>query len=73
MHPGRTSVAIIIMLVGLEIAIFGFVPGMTDPERLQNTSITLVFISAILNVISFVAGFGHDLRRMDLNRGGMPC
>jgi len=63
----------LIMLVGLEIAIFGFVPGMTDPERIQNTSITLVFISAILNVISFIAGFGHDLRRMDLNRGGTPC
>lgn len=57
----------IAILIGLEIAIFGFVPGMTDPEYIQNTSLILVLISAILNVISFIAGFGHELRRMNQN------
>jgi hypothetical protein len=63
----------LVMLTALEIAIFGYVPGMTDPERIQNTSLTLVLISAILNVITFIAGFGHDLRRAAQNRGGLAC
>jgi hypothetical protein len=62
----------LILLTGLEIAIFGYVPGMTNPERIQTTGLILVLISAILNVISFIAGFGHDLRRMDQSREGMP-
>jgi hypothetical protein len=62
----------LILLTGLEIAIFGYVPGMTNPERIQTTGLILVLISAILNVISFIAGFGHDLRRMDQGREGMP-
>ena len=55
----------VIVLIGLEIAIFGFVPGMTDPESIQNTALLCILASAILNVITFIAGFGHELRRMD--------
>jgi hypothetical protein len=62
-----------IMLMGLQIAIFGFVPGMRDLERIQNTSMTLVLSSAVLNVVAFVAGFGHELRIMDQNEGGVVC
>ena len=62
-----------IMLMGLQIAIFGFVPGMTDPARIQNTSMILVLTSVVLNVVAFVAGFGHELQRMDQNRGGVVC
>jgi hypothetical protein len=63
----------LVMLMGLQIAIFGFAPGMSNPERIQSTGLILVLISAILNVVSFIAGFGHELLRMDQNRGGMPC
>jgi hypothetical protein len=55
----------IIVLIGLEIAIFGLVPGMTEPERIQNTALMCVLASAILNVIAFIAGFGHELRRRE--------
>lgn len=55
----------IAILIGLEIAVFGFFPGMTDPETILNTALILVLISALLNVISFIAGFGHELRRMN--------
>jgi hypothetical protein len=57
-----------VMLMGLQIAIFGLVPGMTDAARIQNTSMRLVLISAALNVVAFIAGFGHELRRRDQNR-----
>lgn len=67
---GTLILASALILMGLEIAVFGFVPGMTDPERIQSTALILVPISAVLYVISFIAGFGHELRRMDQNRGG---
>ena len=59
--------ASLLILIGLEIAIFGYVPGMTDPERIQNTALLLVLTSAILYVVTFIAGFGHELLRMDKN------
>ncbi len=57
--------ASLLCLMGLEIAIFGFVPGLTDPEQIQNTALLLILSSAILYVITFIAGFGHELRRME--------
>ena len=63
----------LVVIAGLEIAILGYVPGMTDPERLQNTGLILVLLSAILNVIAFIAGFGHDLKRIAQNRGEIAC
>jgi hypothetical protein len=59
--------ATVIFLTGLEMAIFGLFPGLAVPETIQTTAMTLVFFSAILYVIAFIAGFGHDLRRMELN------
>ncbi len=57
--------ATLAILIGLEMAIFGFFPGLTDPETIQNTALIFVLSSAILYVISFIAGFGHELRRME--------
>ncbi len=59
--------ATLAILIGLEIAIFGWVPGMTDPEQVQNTAMATVLLSAVLYVISFVAGFGHELKRQELS------
>lgn len=56
--------ATIAMSIGLEMAIFGYFPGITDPETLQNTNMLFVFGSAILFVMAFIAGFGHELWRM---------
>lgn len=51
----------ICILIGLEMAIFGYFPAMTEPTRIQNTSMSFVLASAVLNVVSFIAGFGHEL------------
>jgi hypothetical protein len=58
-------VSSIALLVALEMAIFGLFPGMTNPEDIQTTSMLLVLASAILNIVSFIAGFGHELLRME--------
>jgi hypothetical protein len=59
--------ATIVMLIGTEMAIFGFFPGLTEPEAIQNTAMFFVMSSASLYVISFIAGFGHELGRMEQN------
>lgn len=58
---GILIAATVVMLMGLEIAIFGYVPTMTDPDQIQSTAMILVFASAILYAASFVAGFGYQL------------
>lgn len=58
-----------VMLVGLEIAIFGHFPGLTEPEVIQNTAMLFVLASAILYVITFIAGFGHELKRQQAGIG----
>lgn len=57
--------ATIAILIGLEMAIFGLFPGVTNSEDVQNLALLFVLSSAILNVISFIAGFGHELRRKE--------
>jgi hypothetical protein len=61
------ALATLAILIGLELAIFGYFPGFTDPETLQNTAMLFVLSSAILYVIAFIAGFGHELMRMERN------
>lgn len=60
--------ATLAMLIGLEMAIFGYFPGLTEPVAIQNTALLFVLASAILYVLSFIAGFGHELNRRE--RGG---
>lgn len=59
--------ATMVMLIGLEMAIFGYFPGLTDPISIQDTAMLFVLSAAILYVVSFIAGFGHELRRMESN------
>ena len=57
--------ATISMLIALEMAIFGYFPGITDLEALMNINMTFVFGSVILYVIAFISGFAHELRRQE--------
>ena len=43
------------------MAIFGYFPGNLNIEKLMNVNMTFVFGSAIMFVISFIAGFGQEL------------
>jgi hypothetical protein len=59
--------ATIALLFGLEMAVFGYFPGLTDPGSIQDIAMLFVLSAAILYIVSFVAGFGHELRRMETN------
>lgn len=60
-YPAALALATLSMLIGLEMAIFGYFPGMTDVEMLTNTNMTFVFSAVVLYVLAFIAGFGHEL------------
>lgn len=51
--------------IGLEIGIFGLFPGLANPKTIQDAAMIFVFGSATLYVVSFIAGFGHELMRME--------
>jgi len=60
-YPVALILATLSMLVGLEMAIFGYFPRMTDVEKLTNTNMMFVFNAVVLYVLAFIAGFGHEL------------
>jgi hypothetical protein len=60
---GSLIIGSLLMLITLAIAIFGVVPGVSDPD--QVLAIMLSSLGAGLGVIlfTFVAGFAHDIER----------
>ena len=65
--PVTLVLMIVAMLITLEIGIFGYFPGATDPTSVESTAMLFLFLAVILCVASFVAGFGHELQRMELH------
>lgn len=65
--PVILALATLAMLITLEIAIFGFVPGISEPMAVQNASMIFFFSAIVLYILAFVAGFGHELLRMERN------
>jgi hypothetical protein len=61
------GLATLSMAIGLEMAIFGFFPGVTDTQVLQDINMYFVLAAAILYPVAFIAGFGHELKRMEIN------
>lgn len=61
------ALAVILMLIGLEMAIFGYFPGELAVEELMNVNMLFVFGSVILFILSFIAGFGQELLSQEEN------
>ena len=63
--PVTLTLSTLALLIGMEIAVFGWLPvQMEDTAKL---SVVLAFVLAawVLLILTFIAGFGHDLRRME--------
>jgi hypothetical protein len=52
----------IMFLFALEIAIFGFVPGLSDPDLILNVCWSLLLAGLGMLHLAFVAGFAHDIQ-----------
>lgn len=59
--------ATLVMTIGLEMAIFGFFPGITESAAIQDTAMLFVLAAVILYILSFITGFGHELKRIEQN------
>ena len=68
--PVTLALSTLALLAGLVIAVFGWVPGVSDPARILSINLALVGAAWVLLIVSFIAGFGHELRRMRGPRGG---
>ena len=66
--PITLALSTVAILIGVQMAIFGFCPGLTDPAAIQNTCMSFVLASALLNIVSFIAGYGHDLLHMERSK-----
>lgn len=62
--PILLTLAVLTVLFLIEIAIFGFIPGMENPDQIQVIAMFALLSSVILFMMSFIAGYGHDLMRM---------
>ncbi len=64
--PVSLVAGLLCFLIALEIAVFGFIPGVTDPE--QKLYICWSFLGAGLGtfLLTFVAGFAHDIQAWKL-------
>ena len=55
--------AVICILIGMEMAVFGIFPGLKETEAIHTTAILFVLLSAILFTAAYIAGIGHELYR----------
>ncbi|NJN65916.1 MAG: hypothetical protein HC884_03960 [Chloroflexaceae bacterium] len=59
--PGLLTVASLLILTSLGIAIFGYIPGVQDMEQMLNITLLMVGASLLFFLLAFVAGFARDI------------
>jgi hypothetical protein len=60
--PFSLTIVLICFLIGLEIAIFGFVPGVENVGSALAINWSLLLAAWILLLFSFVSGFAYDIQ-----------
>jgi hypothetical protein len=61
--PVTLAIGSLSFLIGLFIAVTGYLPGESDPERILNICWTFIFGGGLgMFLLSFVAGFAHDIQ-----------
>ena len=55
--------ATIVMLFAVEIAVFGIIPGISEPKVIQNTTMILVLSAVILFVLAHISGIAHEIEK----------
>jgi hypothetical protein len=61
--PGVLTVASLLILTALGIAIFGYIPGVQDMEQVLNINLSMVGASLLCFLLAFVAGFARDIEQ----------
>ncbi len=61
--PTSLIAGLICFLIALELAVFGFAPGLSDPDLILHVCWSFLFVAFGLFLFTFVAGFAHDIQR----------
>ncbi|MCG8353580.1 MAG: hypothetical protein MI924_37935 [Chloroflexales bacterium] len=61
--PWLLTLAALLILTALVIAIFGYIPSVQDMERVLNITLAMVGLSLVIFLLAFVAGFAYDIER----------
>lgn len=56
----------LLLITALEIAVFGLVPGTNDPNLVSTIMVTSLGVALGFFLLTFVAGFAHDIERHNL-------
>jgi hypothetical protein len=62
---------VLFLLIALEIAIFGFVPGLSDPDLILAICWSFLAAAWILKLVTFMAGFAYDIQSQPASLSGM--
>lgn len=64
--PFALVAAIASWLILIEIAIWGYFPGQTDPEVISNISALFLLLTMIFINLSYISGFARDIERSNM-------
>ena len=59
--PWCLAISSFLFVFALQIAITGFVPGMSDPEQILSVTMVCLGLEAIILPLTFISGFAHDM------------
>jgi hypothetical protein len=68
--PWLLGAAALLISVALIIAVFGYLPGVTDMDRVLNITLSMVGAALIGFLLAFVAGFARDIEPSGARMGG---
>jgi hypothetical protein len=60
--PWTLAATVLLFLFALQIAIFGFVPGVEDADQRLNIVFVSIGLGLVCIILSFVSGFAYDLQ-----------
>jgi len=59
--PVSVGIGIASFLLALEIAVFGLVPGLSDPDQIFNVCWSLLGLTLVCIAVSYLSGFAKDI------------
>jgi hypothetical protein len=67
--PTFIIISSLLILFVLEIAIFGFVPGISNPDTISTVMLLALGTGFVFLILAFISGFAHDIEKGGLQNG----
>jgi len=60
------AISSILILFALEVAVFGIVPGISDPDSITIAMLTSLGFGLLFMLLAFVSGFAHEIEKKEI-------